>query len=294
MTDKVVEPSVGAENSATLAHEWVEHLKKQSKLRLVMLGFVSIGFVVSTGVLFNTSIDKSALELELSAKNDLVTKLESDLSLKSDSIQDLTGKLASTQNRVSFLEQVKGDTASQLGIAEQIIDTQKQKIELIEQEFAGSTRLVSELEGRLTESKKKASSLQSKLNSKAKELSQRSSAYNAVVKRQKDTRAEVDRLATALEEAESVTMATKQRLASVQGQLAKSNTELGRVRKELNQLNQELLAQRQKEVQPELVSQDQRNLAIQPIIGQASVEKTAPAVLKSNPNVVDPNALMIE
>lgn len=294
MTDKAVEPSLSVENSEALANEWVAHLKKQSKFRLAMLGISSIGFAVCAGVLISTSMDKNALELELSAKNALIKELESDVSLKSDSIADLSGKLNSTQDRVQFLEQVKGDTASQLGIAEQIIDTQKQKIVLIEEEFASSTQLVSELELRLAESLKKANSVQSTLNSKVKELSQRSAAYNAIVSRQKDTRAEVDRLALALEDAESAKAATKQRLTTVKGQLSKSNDQVGRLRRELAELNQELLAQQQQDVQPELVSQNQRNLAIQPIIGQASADPSGPAVLKSNPTVVDPNALMIE
>ena len=294
MTDKVVEPSVSVENSEALANEWVEHLKKQSKFRLALLGVASMGFAVSAGVLISTSMDKKALELELSARNATITELESDLTLKSDSIADLSGKLSSIQNRVRFLEQVKGDTASQLSIAEQIIDTQKQKIVLIEEEFASSTQLVSSLEARLAESQKNAGTLQSTLNSKVKELSQRSAAYNAIVKRQKDTRAEVDRLAVALDDAESARTATKQRLAVVKGQLSKSNNDLGRLRKELAVLNQELLAERQQDIQPEQISQNQRDLAIQPIIGQASVDKTGPAVLKSNSGVVDPNALMIE
>ncbi|KZZ40708.1 hypothetical protein A3758_08295 [Oleiphilus sp. HI0118] len=294
MTDKEVEPSVSVENSEALANEWVAHLKKQSKFRLAMLGVASIGFAVSAGVLTNTTLEKNALELELSAKSALIAELESDVSLKSNSIAELNDQLTSAQKRTRFLEQVKGDTASQLGIAEQIIDTQKQKIALIKEEFSSSSQLVSELEMRLAESQKKARTLQSTLNGKVKELGQRSAAYNAIVKRQKDTRAEVDRLAVALEEAESARTAATQRLASVKGQLSNSNNELGRLRKEITALNQELLVQRQKEAKPEQVSQDQRNLAIQPIIGQASVDNSGSVVLKSNPGVVDPNALMIE
>ena len=294
MTDKEVELDVGVENSAALANEWVEHLKKQSKLRLAMLSIASVGLLASTGMWISTSMDKSALELELSARSALISELQSDVAQKADAIPDLSGKLTSTQNRASFLEQVKGDTASQLSVAEQIIDTQKQKIDLIEQEYESSTQLVAQLEEQLQEAKGRAATLQNTLNSKEKALSQRSAAYNAIVKRQKDTRAEVDRLAVALEKAEAAETATRQRLASVQGKLSKSNTELARLRTELGELHQELLARSESEAKPEQVSQNQHDLAIQPIIGQASVEDSGTNVLKGNQKVVDPNALMIE
>ena len=243
MTDKVVEPSVSVEESAVLANEWVSHLKRQSKLRLAMLGVAGIGLAASSGLLVKTWMDKNALELELSRKGAMISQFESDVELKSAKIADLEGQLESTQVRVSFLEQLKGDTASQLSIAEQIIDTQKQKIELIEQEFADSTKLVSILESKVDEATARATTLRNTLNAKDKELKQRGAAYDAIVKRQKDTRLEVDRLALALDEAESERKASKQKLAAVQGQLAKSNKDLTRLKSELDRVNSELLAQ---------------------------------------------------
>lgn len=294
MTDKVVEPSVSAEESAMLANEWVSHLKRQSKLRFAMLAVVSVGLVASSGVLVKTIMDKNALNLELSAKGAMISQFESDVELKSAQIAELEGKLEKVQERVSFLEQVKGDTASQLGIAEQIIDTQKQKIALIEQEFTESTRLVSDLESQVSKANSRADTLQNTLNSKQKELNQRSAAYDAIVNRQKDTRLEVDRLVLALEEAENARKASQQRLAAVQGQLASSNKDVSRLKSELDRVNAELQAQEVRETQAERVANNHQNLAIQPIIGQAAPESSKTKTFQSNASVVDPNALMIE
>ena len=294
MTDKLVEPSVSVEESATLANEWVSHLKRQSKLRLAMLAVVSVGLVASSSVLVKTIMDKNALELELSAKGAMISQFESDVELKSAQIAELEDQLEKVQVRVSFLEQVKGDTASQLGIAEQIIDTQKQKIALIEQEFVESSKLVSDLESQIAQANSRANTLQNTLNSKDKELKQRSAAYDAIVNRQKDTRLEVDRLVLALEEAETARKASKQKLAAVQGQLANSNKDLSRVKSELDRVNAELQAQAVQQTEAESVANNHHNLAIQPIIGQAAPESPKTKTFQSNASVVDPNALMIE
>ena len=292
MSNEVVETKLSNEDASALAHEWIEHLKKKGKTRLIFIVCLLLVLVAAAAVIVSMEFDKRALNAQLLDSASRINGLELSLEAKVVEIDELNQVLSKSEQSREFLEQVKGDTASQLNVAEQIIQTQKEKIALLEGEIERSSELAMSLESQLGGVQKGLASEKASLQKLNTELSKRSSAYKALVKRQGDMRDEMDRLADALDQSTVEKSSAQKQLSTVKSELKQARNRLLALNKELAEVNSKLAAKDVPvvELPAEVVKTDHRSLAIQPILSQPSKDESP----KSDPNVVDPNALMIQ
>jgi len=293
MTEQSKETHFNEDQNAQLAAEWLTQLQKQGRVRLWISAGLFAGLLVSSGALYTTHMKAETQSLTLTEQSHQIEGLKQSVSDSAARVARLTSELKKSEKTRTFLEQIKGDTASQLNVAEQIIDTQKQKISLLEVQFSDSINTVAALERQLKGVQQQSAKLTQELAKSNKELSQRSIAYQALVERQSDTRAEVDRLAKALEIEVGAKDAARHALVSSKKELSKANRELNILNGELAKLRSEHLASSSDKAGKKNAAQDHHALAIQPIVGQVSKEPQV-KVLQSKPGVVDPNSLMIQ
>lgn len=294
MTEQSNQVHFNDEQNAQLAAEWLAQLKKQGRKHSWISAGLFAGILVSGGLLYKSHIENQALSFAVAEQTQQVEGLKESLSDSASKVGSLNKALAKSEKTRRFLEQIKGDTASQLNIAEQIIDTQTEKITLLEGEFSKSISTLSAIEGQLKRAQQRSAALDQSLSKSEKELKQRSNAYKAVVERQKDTRAEVDRLAKELELEIGAKNAARHALDSSKKDLMRANRDLNTLNGELAKLRAEVLASPTGDQSTNgRISQDHHALAIQPIVGQANKEPKV-KVLPTKPGVVDPNALMIQ
>lgn len=271
--------------SEAVAEQWFTYLKKQSQARLMIAAVLFIALLSSVGFGLKFYMDNQTLNSELIQKISQIDGLKTNLSDKSAQLVEVTKDLVESEKKRGFLEQIKGDTASQLGVAEQIIDMQKQKIILLESEYQNSINVTAELESQLQSVEGQAQQLAQDLDASRNELGQRSSAYKALVKRQKDTRLEVDRLAKELEMAQSSREISRKALAQSKIQVSKLKKDLTSVKAELAQIKADNIAEEEQVVEVESKAEEHLSLAVQPIVAQPKIGSAG--------DIVDPNALMI-
>lgn len=292
MSNEVVETKLSNEDASALAHEWIEHLKKKGKARLIFIVCLLLVLVATAAVIVSMEFDKRALNAQFLDSTSRINGLELSLEAKVVEIDELNQVLSKSEQSREFLEQVKGDTASQLNVAEQIIQTQKEKIALLEGEIERGSELAMSLESQLGGVQKGLASEKASLQKLNTELSKRSSAYKALVKRQGDMRDEIDRLADALDQSTVEKSSAQKQLSTVKSELKQARNRLLALNKELAEVNSKLAAKDVPvvELPAAVVKTDHRSLAIQPILSQPSKDESP----KSDPSVVDPNALMIQ
>lgn len=293
MSNEVIETKLSDEDASALAHEWIEHLKKKAKARLVLLVCMFVVLVAAIALVVSMESEKRALTVQLLESAERIDDLELSLTGKRDEIAELNQVLSKSEQSREFLEQVKGDTASQLNVAEQIIQTQKEKIALLEGELERSSALALSLESQLDGAQQGLASEKASLKKLNTELSKRSSAYKALVKRQEDMRDEMDRLADALDQSTAEKSSAQKQLLTVKSELKQARNRLLALNKELAEVNSLLAAAKAAPVSEpatEELKTDHRSLAIQPILSQPSATEQP----KEDANIVDPNALMIQ
>jgi len=292
MSNEVIETKLSNEDASALAHEWIEHLKKKGKTRLIFIVCLLLVLVAAAAVIVSMEFDKRAINAQLLDSASRINGLEVSLEAKVVEIDELNQAFSKSEQSREFLEQVKGDTASQLNVAEQIIQTQKEKIALVEGEIERSSELAMSLESQLGGVQKGLASEKASLKKLNTELSKRSSAYKALVKRQGDMRDEMDRLADALDQSTAEKSSAQKQLNTVKSELKQARNRLLALNKELAEVNSKLAAKDVPviDLPVEVVKTDHRSLAIQPILSQPAKDESP----ESDPNVVDPNALMIQ
>jgi len=216
-----------------IARQWIEYLKKKNTTSTLLWMFFLVLALVSAG---SAGLIYVKWQEQKDQTRDIVESHEKELALAQQQIKVLADKtkasdekLALAQDKLSQLSDQSGHAGAQLALSSKLVDTLKQKISKLEQDIALLEDALVESNTRYESTKESMSASEQTMQ---KQLTARSSAYNALVKRQKETKAEMQRLAQELNKHEAAKKKNAQATSKIKQQLALKDSTIAAIEKD--------------------------------------------------------------
>jgi len=227
-----------------IAHQWIEYLKKKNAVATFLwITFLLLGLGLAA---FSVVTFLSKLELETRSFSQEQTYLEEKAAVQAAlesaelEIKSLTTELIAEReakqalaDQLDTLQSFQGETGEQLALSAKLVAALKQKITALEDE----RRLLEDALDRGTQERgsvdRKLQQSQALNAQLSEELKSRGAAYTALVKRQKETTAEMERLADLLQQAKSREEQLDKRNASLSQEVSNLSVELQTAKSEM-------------------------------------------------------------
>ena len=227
-----------------IAHQWIEYLKKKNAVATFLwITFLLLGLGLAA---FSVVTFLSKLELETRSFSQEQTYLEEKAAVQAAlesaelEIKSLTTELIAEQeakqalaDQLDTLQSFQGETGEQLALSAKLVAALKQKITALEDE----RRLLEDALDRGTQERgsvdRKLQQSQALNAQLSEELKSRGAAYTALVKRQKETTAEMERLADLLQQAKFREEQLDKRNASLSQEVSNLSVELQTAKSEM-------------------------------------------------------------
>lgn len=290
------------------AKQWIQHLQARNRVLSVAapLLFVLLFCAAASAVFLYIELQDSKLDLFITEQALAKSKQEV-INLNDDKLKSVT-KLRSLEEALQAvkakhhdLAQAQGESTTELVLTNKLITAQKAKLRFLQDEKELQSKLISSTEQSNKELTALVQQNQAELTAQAEQLEQRKNAYQALLKRHKETQAELETTITNLDERTASLKKLESQLSQQKIALAKSLKENEQLQAQTQSaqatVRREVVVEKplnQESAVEESTSTDfDRSLAIRPIVNNRKPVKM-PSSNSGSKLDFNPNNIAIE